>query len=340
MGSNEAGNVIHRKTRVAREGYQARAMSPAKALRLALARAAARQCDLVLAVTAVEQLQIPLSGLPGALGGDGLLVLLDGDCGLGGALRLDASFLGALIEAQTTGRVTGRRTEARAVTRTDAAIAAPLIDAALGRFADLLTEESGEHWGAGWKFGAMAEDARSLGLVLTEVEYHHFRLMVEIGDVAQPGVLSLLLPVRACPAHAQGRASDADSPGATLGQGALDAPVCVEAVLARFSLPLDRVCALRAGDVLPFGLDRPLSVRLEVGPRHKLAGARLGQVNGLRAVRLMMPADTPPPVADPVAESAPPAPQRPPVVAAPQAARIPALSPPGTRPVLSAQEIG
>lgn len=284
-------------------------MSPAKALRLALAQAADRQCDMAVAVKAVEQVQIPVSGLAAALAEGGLLILLDGPEGQGGALRLDAAFLAALIEMQTTGRVTARPGEMRAVTRTDAAIAAPLIDATLERFADLLTEEAADHWGAGWRFGAMAEDIRSLGLVLTEAEYHHFRLMVEIGEVAQPGMLSLLLPVRSGPAPDLPGAPDAAQRAVTLEHSALDAPVSVEAVLTRLSLPLDRVCTLQAGDLLPFPVDHPLSVRLEVGPRHKLARARLGQVNGMRAVRLTMPAHKAAP-ADPPTEVPPAPPQR------------------------------
>ena len=59
------------------------------------------------------------------------MVLLDGPCGARGAVRIDTALLAALIEMQTTGRVTGRAFGGRAVTRTDAAIAAPLIDAAL-----------------------------------------------------------------------------------------------------------------------------------------------------------------------------------------------------------------
>ena len=308
MGTTEAGNVIHRKTRVAREGYQARAMSPAKALRLALAQSADRELGLALTVTAVEQTQIAATGLPGALGEGGLLVLLDGPGGLGGALRLDAAFLAALIEVQTTGRVTGRPAEDRAVTRTDAAIAAPLIDAALARFAELLSEETPDHWGAGWRFGAMAEDVRSLGLALTEAEYHHFRLMVEIGEVAQPGILSLLLPVRPC---AAARPDCTDGParrGATLEHSALDAPVRIDAVLTRLSLPLDRVCTLRAGDLLPLSVERPLTARLEVGARHKLARARLGQMHGFRAVRVVAVTDAPP---EKTAVPAPPPPAEP-----------------------------
>lgn len=309
MGTGDDNTVIQRMARVAREGYQARAMSPAKALRLALAKAADRSIGLALLVTAVEQRQLLVADLPPALGEGGLLLLLDGPDGRRGALRLDLPFLAALIEMQTMGRVTGKPAEPRTLTRTDAAIAAPLIDAALAEFGALLTEEGGDHWGAGYAFGAMAEDARNLGLALTEAEYHHFRLMVEIGEAAQPGALSLFLPVCAAPAQPETPGTPGAPQPLTLEHSALDAPVCLQAVLTRLTLPLDRVGTLKPGDVLPFSSERPLGLRLEVGHKHKVADARLGQINGLRAARLLVASDTPPPDPGPAAAAAPRKPQ-------------------------------
>ena len=76
MGSQDQHSVIHRKAQAARGGFDSRLMSPARALRLSLARTADMMFDLALTVVTVEQLRVPLSGLAKALGEDGLLLLL------------------------------------------------------------------------------------------------------------------------------------------------------------------------------------------------------------------------------------------------------------------------
>ena len=105
-------SVIHRKARASREEYQARAMSPAKALRLALAQASDTLLGLPMVVAAVEQVEISQTALRAEFAQGGLMVLLDGPKGARGAVRLDEALLAALIEIQTTGRVTGRGTGA------------------------------------------------------------------------------------------------------------------------------------------------------------------------------------------------------------------------------------
>lgn len=292
MASVDGNTVIHRKARASREEYQARAMSPAKALRLALSQSSDTLFDLPLVVAAVEQVELSQTALKPEFEGGGLLVLLDGPNGARGAVRLDDALLAALIEVQTTGRVTGRGSGGRAVTRTDAAIAAPLIDAALkGAEAKLASEDhSGEssaapHWAAGYRFGVMMEDARGMSLALHAPDFHVLRLMVEIGNDAYPGAITFLLPVPEAP---PAPAPDADG-GAlqrTLEQSAMDAPVSLEAVLGRISLSLDKVSAFQPGALLPFTMDRPMQIRLEASQKHVVALARLGQLNGNRAVRL------------------------------------------------------
>ncbi|MEB8388684.1 FliM/FliN family flagellar motor C-terminal domain-containing protein [Rhodobacteraceae bacterium KMM 6894] len=299
MSDGTGNTVIHRKARVAREEYQARAMSPAKALRLALATSADQMFDLPLVVTALEQVELSQTALRREFDGGGLLMLLDGPGGACGGVRIDLALLTALIEVQTTGRVTGRVLSDRPVTRTDAAMAAPLIDAALTGAAALLGDESPDHrspdhWAIGYRFGVMMEDPRAMTLALHAPAFHVFRLYVEAGEVAQTGAITFLLPV---PEPIKINARDAKLAGTplrTLEQSAMDAPVSLEAVLGRTRLPLARVCALEVGEVLTFSMERPMEIRLEVSQKHTVAVGCLGQVNGARAVRLS-PGGRPPP---------------------------------------------
>ena len=286
MVTDGGNKVIHRKARASREEYQARAMSPVKALRLALAQASDTHFDLPMVVTTVEQVEISQTALRPEFSGGGLLVLLDGPKGARGAVRVDDALLSALIEVQTTGRVSGRPPGGRAVTRTDAAIAAPLIDATLERAGAQLFEETPDHWATGYRFGVMMEDARGMSLALNAAAFHVFRMTVELGEGAFPGSIVFLLPVPvAPPARADG--SGEDKVHRTLEQSAMNAPVCLDAVLARVSVPLTQLCSLKPGDLLPFQMDRPLEIRLETSQKHVVALGRLGQMTGMRAVRLV-----------------------------------------------------
>lgn len=285
MVTDGGNKVIHRKARASREEYQARAMSPAKALRLALAQASDTHFDLPMVVTMVEQVEISQTALRPEFSGGGLLVLLDGPKGVRGAVRLDDALLSALIEVQTTGRVTGRPPTGRAVTRTDAAIAAPLIDATLEGAEMQLRDETPVNWATGYRFGVMMEDARGMSLALNAAAFHVFRMTVELGEGAFPGSVTFLLPVPVA-APSPHAAPGEDAPQRTLEQSAMNAPVCLDAVLARLSVTLTQLCNLAPGDVLPFHMDRPLQIRLETSQKHVVALGRLGQTNGMRAVRL------------------------------------------------------
>ena len=289
-------SVIHRKARASREEYQARAMSPAKALRLALAQASDTLLGLPMVVAAVEQVEISQTALRAEFAQGGLMVLLDGPKGARGAVRLDEALLAALIEIQTTGRVTGRGTGGRTLTRTDAAMAAPLIDAAMaGAEAKLAEDARGvdgaqalpapPHWAPGLRFGVMMDDARGMSLALGAPAYHVFRMMVEAGDDGYPGAVTFLLPVPEVPR--QGSDGKAPGPQRTLEHSAMNAPVSLEAVLGRVVMPLDQVCAMDVGMLVPLPLDAQMQVRLETGQKHVAAIARLGQINGVRAARLM-----------------------------------------------------
>ncbi len=321
MAEAATRSVMRRMARLGRQEYTARAMSPAKALRLSLARTGDKLFDLPLTVNAIEQGDIAHADLPGEVGRGGLLALLDGALGEGGAMRLDPGLLTALVEMQTTGHVSGQSDASRRVTRTDAAMAAPMIDGTLERIDACMAAETREDWTSGYRFGVMMEDVRTLALSLTASDYTVFRVMLEIGKDAIPGALTMILPrlaatdppVTAAEPDAPGR-----EPGTTLACAVLEAPVTLQAMLGRITLPLDKLCTLKVGDRLPFARDRLLEARLEVAHKHLVAHARLGQMDGARAVRLgpreLQPA---PSIHDPAATVRPAGAEGPPADAAP-----------------------
>ena len=91
MAEQRQASVIRRKTRAAREGADPRVMSPVRALRLALARAADTLLDLPLVVATVEQCRVEAGEVEATLGTEGLYLLLDGAAGARG----DAALPGA-----------------------------------------------------------------------------------------------------------------------------------------------------------------------------------------------------------------------------------------------------
>ncbi|QGX98478.1 FliM/FliN family flagellar motor switch protein [Roseovarius faecimaris] len=287
MQQNDGLSIIHKKARVAREDFDARAMSPAKALRLAFAQAAEERLDMAFTVTMLEQTKVSTAALVEELSDDALLILLDGAEGARGAAILDTQVVAALIEMQVTGAVREGEARARLYTRTDAAMMAPLLDAGLAGADALLEAEQEGYAGGHFRFGDKVEDARVLSLALQGREFDLFRMTVSIGNGAKSGMLSLALPVRPVPsARATGGLSSPSRPASSLKTLAMEAPVTLNAVLSRMRRPLNEICALQPGMLLPVSPDAIAQAELVVRPRYLVAEGRLGQLGGMRAIRI------------------------------------------------------
>jgi len=327
MGRQEGHSVIHRKAADARKVFDARAMSLSRALRLSLARAADAVLDLAATVATLEQSVLSHGAIAREMGEDGLILLLDGPDARRGALRFDTQFIAALVEVQTIGSVERGEAAPRIVTRTDAAIAAPLVDSMLERVDAFLAEGADRPDTTappGFRFGDMVEDLRTLSLALDAPDFDLFRVTVDLGEGAKTGVMTLLLPHE----PAKRKAPDVAQGGATLRGNALGAPVVLDAVIARMSLPLRDVCALMPGMVLNLARTAIDDTTLTAAGSHPVAPAQLGQTGGWRAVRLLGPSETeeetaaPRPVAQIRADLAEPATEEP---AQPAPAPVPTL---------------
>lgn len=286
MDSVATDTVKHRKARAAREGFDARAMSPAKALRVGLGKAADGTLGLALSVSTVEQSRLSQKDLPEVLAGTGLTCLVEDDRGRRGAVRLDFPALSAVIEIQTIGRVAEREVVERPLTRTDAALCAPLLDAVFEAFETGAEDlPDGQSW-QGYRFGAMAEDAHSLSLVLEADHYHLFRVGVMLGEAKRAGVYELLLPVMDAPQVSKEKPGRPRDESRALSPVVMGAPVTLQAILARHSIPLEKALSLKAGDQLIVPGSGAMALRLEAPGGHLVSDGRLGQVNGMRAIRL------------------------------------------------------
>ncbi|MFD1160079.1 FliM/FliN family flagellar motor switch protein [Roseovarius aestuarii] len=292
MGIDEKKSIIHRKAKGGRDEFDARVMSSAKSLRLSLAKVADKMFGLAVTVTTVEQVKLSHQDVKTEAGDDGLLLLLDGPVGARGAVAVDTQVLTALIEVQTTGGVRQGDSPSRPVTRTDAAIVAPFMDAVLRRYDTQLTEADPDHVEENYRFGDMIEDARTLALALEAPEYDLYRLTLDIEEGAKTGILKLLLPHREIVQMAARSGDRKSDNSGGLEKHLLEAQVVMDAVLTRLRLPLNEICALRPGMTIPLDAGALSKTQLVVSGGHVAAKAKMGQVNGMRAVRLLAPATT------------------------------------------------
>lgn len=289
-------SVIGRMARAARAEFDARRMSPAKALRLSLERAGDRLFGLALSVATLEQRRVGRDALKGEIDPDSLIVLLDGAGGARGAAVFDRPLVQALIEVQTTGRLRPGPPPMRPFTATDAAMTAALIDAVMAGFEDQRgAQQTGPPDGQGGiapppdrlRFGDRIADARALALTLAPggADLDLFRFTIDIAHGASAGTLTLMLPRPAPEPAARGGAGSAAGTF-DMAAAAMAAPVTLDAVLDRLHLSLAEVGALRPGMVLPLGPAAIGRTELVAAGGHVGARGRLGRINGFRAVRL------------------------------------------------------
>lgn len=217
-----------------------------------------------------------------------------------GLVVLDPGLTDALVEVQTIGRVAGPARPPRRPTRIDAALTQPFVRAVLDQVLRQIVPGGEEPCPGTLRAGSFVAGPASLGLILTAPDYLRLDLELRLGDGARGGGVSLLLPAGA--AARSGRDAAPADPEASwarsMRDAALEAPVRLEAVLPPMRLPLSRLVSLKVGDLIPLdplalaeitlhggasGVTSPGRKRL---PRGASLRARLGQLNGARAVKI------------------------------------------------------
>ncbi len=278
-------DVLGQKAQAARRAYEARAMSPAKALRRALSRTADLLWDLALVTQGVTQEMLDQDGVIEALRPGELLLLLDGPDGAVGLVSIDREVMTGVIEVQTIQQVTQIPVDSRPLTPTDAAMMAPMIDGTLQRLVENLEGHPICPQLEGYRFGAMIEDARGASLLLDAASYRLFRVSLDLALGRRRGEIQIVFPERDVRGGLFGRT---DEPGPYERHVKL-LPARLDAVLTRVRVPLSKVRALKAGDLIPLPPEVLDGVELLAGEGKIVTRGRLGQLNGMRAVRLNWP---------------------------------------------------
>lgn len=270
-----------------------------RAWRLALARAARDHIGLALEVTGLRDTRVSLAELIEMPAERSLLAVLDASAEGLGLVAVEPALLAGMVAMLTTGRIGGDAGAARRPTRTDAAMVAPMIDAALAGLHEALAGQDEAPWAEGWRYASYLEEARPLALLLEDTGYRVLRAEVGLMRGAVSGASSGAVSgaiLLALPAAARARAVAAPS----IDEGAFQAAFArqveavatrMEAELARLVLPLSRAIGLQVGEVLPLGEASVGRLFLRGIDGQVLAEGKLGQMRGMRAVRLALAED-------------------------------------------------
>lgn len=291
------GNVIRRKLGVAQaEAARATEGRPGadQSWRIGLARAARDRVKLALDVPKLSLDRMSLAEVLELAPERGLIAVLEGPAGALGVVMLSPDVLAGMIEAQTTGVVTAQPAPQRRPTRTDAAMAAGLIDGALEELERGVDGLDDCLWAKGYRYASFLEDIRPLGLLLEDVVYRLFRAEVDLALGAKKGSIFMALPAelhtgKEKPSEALRAASAAALFHKGLALQVLGADCQLDGVLARTQLSLSQIMDFEIGQVLALPGAAVERISLEGLDGRKLCEGRLGQNRGLRAIRLSEP---------------------------------------------------
>lgn len=283
-------SVLQRKAQVGKREHQARSMTVPKALRVALAKIADDRFGMALAVIGYTQEKCGGDELARIFGEGNLLLMLDGPDGRSGGAVLEPSLVSALVQQQTTGRVSSAPALGRRMTATDAALCAPLLDAFFERANRILETAEDKAILPPYKFGARIADERLFELALDGPEYNVLRLTVDIaGGVAQ-ATMTFALPLPTAKPAARDLpegASNARAPR-SLEQVVMGAEAELTAVLCRLHLSLSDIGALRPGEKIVIPAEAFDAVELTAIDGNNVGKGAMGQVEGKRALMVTL----------------------------------------------------
>lgn len=262
-------------------------MNPARMLRVGLMRAADKAIGLSLSVLGVAEDAVSADALFDE-GPEGWMVLglcHPGQSGLAGLIQIDGAFRTAIIEVQTMGMLLESGDAERPVTSTDAALTLPLVEALLVELA------AAAHPGFGPGLEALTirplPNLRAAGLMARDGLHRQWRMSVQIGGTDRQGEVILALAPAPKPEERPGVDDTAWSD--TLRCAVEEVTADLDAVLCRMKLPVCAVENFEVGQVVALAGVTVGSVMLEGPGAAAVAAARLGQVSGMRAVRLEKP---------------------------------------------------
>lgn len=283
---------LRQLTRGGRPAPEYGEVSPAKALRLALAKAGQSVLGQVVDGSGIEELRVSLDKLAEVLPMGGLSVMLHGPSEARGLLCLDRTMVATITEGLTTGKIAETAVAERAPTQIDALLCQRFLVTLLTVFAARLVGHSAAEWATGFVPEDPVDDLRRLPILMDDELYRVLSVSTDFAGGRRTGQMTLVLPVDGRMNTAQKPEEIADLDAATddwtkaMEQALLPAEVELEAVLYRIVLPLSKVSALEPGMSIPIPRRAVAEVVLEDGNAERVCIVRLGQSQGFRAIRV------------------------------------------------------
>jgi flagellar motor switch protein FliM len=292
VASNDDQTVMRRKLAVAAANVAQGGPGADRSWRVILARAARDSMTLGMEVTRLDQSRASLTELLDMPTDRALIAVLEGPGEGLGLLAISAPLLAAMTEMQTIGRVTALAPPPRKPTRTDAAMVAGFVDAALGGLELALADEADLVWAGGFRYASFLDDPRPLGLLLEDIPYRVLRTEISVEGGARLGQILMALPAAGrgqrprTASHAMPEAVAGHVFAAELAEQVGGVPCVLQAVIHRMACPLSTVIALQVGDVLAMGQASLDKIGLHGLDGQRVSEGRLGQNRGMCAVRL------------------------------------------------------
>ncbi len=236
-----------------------------------LPRVAEEGLGLDLRATEILEEKVQLHEALGAVEEGRLLIALAAPGLPEGVAIVDAGLLTALIEVQTTGRVSSVKVEPRGATDTDHALTGHVLD----RWLHEISEVSGNPT---FRTGRRFPDLRAVLLSIDDGQATRISVHLDLGQGRRTGSLTLLHP------RSDGARSGPDTE--RLRARLMPLGTEVEGVLCRVRLPLSQLSDLAVGDVVPLVGASVRQMTLEAPRGTVIVAGHLGQSGGFRAVRL------------------------------------------------------
>jgi flagellar motor switch protein FliM len=255
---------------------------------MALRRAAQDMISLRVDITQRSLRQMSLTEFLDMPGARSLIGILDGPAEATGVIILSPEVLSGLIEVQTIGTVSNHPPMARKPTRTDAAMVAGFLDSALAELDMALLGQAEAVWAAGFRYASFLDDARPLALILEDTAWQVAEVEISLAGGAKVGRIILALPAKGRgnkgADEIAAQANKATQFNADLREQIGHATASLDAILVRLQVDLSELLKLGAEDVLPLFATRLDTVQLETMDGRRVATARLGQAQGMRAL--------------------------------------------------------
>ena len=251
------------------------------------AKVADKSCGLVLKVTDIVEKKRARDPMIEHLPDEDLIILLRNEAGILGAALFDIQVLSGMIEAQTYGTVSDGPAPERTPTRTDAAVVEQFLNAFLFEMDQVLIGFSRAKNICGFEARMAMTGPRALGLALEDEPYQLFELALDLGHGAKNGKLTLIFPVSISEEVAPEVVAEEANWSAGLANAVGAAHTELEVVLHRLKLPLSVMSSLQVGQELMLPMSAVGELEVIDGKGALVARGGLGQLNGMKAVRIL-----------------------------------------------------